>query len=444
MRTLLSLMLITTLSACSDTADDGPTDTDTDSDTDTDTDTDSDTDTDTDTDVPQLDRCAALPAPSGNVVNVSPSDDLERILEGLESGDTAWLAAGTYRLTSESYIRLRTDNVSIRGATGDAEDVVIDGNWEAGFGLSINASDVTVSDLTIQRVYYHPVHVTPSDGRSIEGVRLYRVRIVDGAEQAIKINTGGEGTRFADKGEIACSHIELTDAGRAQVRNNCYTGGVDAHQAWGWHIRDNYIEGFWCDSGLSEHGVHMWRGGRDTRVERNVIVNSARGIGFGLTSDDRGRRYDDSPCGGQIAQSYNEVAQNNSIFADDPRLFSSSAGFDGGISLASACEATVVHNTVFSTQAPFASMEFRWPLTSGVIANNVVSHNIMDRGAGAMIIESNRTDAPGSWFVDAAGGDLHLAAGAPAIDAGNPTYGVAEDMDGDVRDGSPDAGMDER
>jgi len=258
------------------------------------------------------------------VVNVSPSDNLEQVLEGLQSGDTAVLGAGTYRLTSDSYIRLQTDNVAIRGATGDAEDVVIDGNWEAGFGLSINASDVTVSDLTIQRIFYHPVHVTPSAGRTIEGVRLYRVRIIDGAEQAIKINTASGGTLFADKGEIACSHIELTDAGRAEVRNNCYTGGIDAHQARGWHIRDNYIEGFWCDAGLSEHGIHMWRGCRDTMVERNVVVNRARGIGFGLTGDAVGRRYADQPSGGAIAQQYNDGAPNNSVFAADPRPLSSS------------------------------------------------------------------------------------------------------------------------
>ncbi|MFT5584480.1 MAG: hypothetical protein ACI9VR_002065 [Cognaticolwellia sp.] len=384
--------------------------------------------------------CAPLAAPSGQIVEVGPDDDLEAVLEGLPAGATALLAAGTYTLNSESYIRLVEDGVRIQGATGNAEDVVIDGNWEAGFGLSIQASDVVVSDLTLQRFYYHPIHVTPGSGRSIEGVQIYRVRVIDGAEQAIKINTGGDGSLFSDSGSIACSHLELTDAGRAQVRNNCYTGGVDAHQARGWEIRDNRIEGFWCESGLSEHGVHFWRGGRDTQVFRNVLVNNARGIGFGLGSDDVGRRYDDAPCGGEIAQSYGEVAVNNLVFADSDALFASSSGFDVGIALESACQATVVHNTVYSTQAPYSSIEYRWPLSSGVIANNLVSHNVRDRGAGEIQLSANLDEAPADWFVDAAGLDLHLAAGAGAIDAGDASHGVAEDADGVERGISPDVG----
>lgn len=384
--------------------------------------------------------CAPLAEPTGDVVQVGPDEDLEAVLEGLPAGATAVLAAGTYTLDAESYIRLSQDGVRIQGATGRAEDVVIDGQWLAGFGLSIQASNVVVSDLTLQRFYYHPIHVTPGSGRSIEGVQIYRVRVIDGAEQAIKINTGGEGSFFADSGSIACSHLELTDTGRAQVRNNCYTGGVDAHQAQGWEIRDNHIEGFWCESGLSEHGVHFWRGGRDTQVFRNVLVNNARGIGFGLGSDDVGRRYEDAPCGGEIAQSYGEVAVNNLVYADSAALFSSSSGFDAGIALESACEATVVHNTVYSTQAPYSSIEYRWPLSSGVIANNLVSHNVRDRGAGDIQLSANLQEAPAAWFVDALAMDLHLAAGSQAIDSGDAAHSVEQDAEGKSRDGTPDVG----
>ena len=113
--------------------------------------------------------------------------------------------------------------------------------------------------------------------------------------------------------------------------------------------------------------------------------------------------------------------------------------------LESACGATVVHNTVFSTQAPYSSIEWRFPLTSGTVANNLVSHNLRDRGVGGpMTVEGNVEGAPASAFVDAAGGDLHLAAGAAAIDAGAPAHGVDEDMDREVRDATPDVGADER
>jgi len=391
-------------------------------------------------------HCDMLPPPEGNVVEVDPSDNLEQVLESLSPGDTAMLAAGTYMLGPNSYISLQTEGVTVRGATGDAQDVIIDGNWETPFGLSINASEVTITDLTLRRFYNHPIHVTPAAGASISGVELYRIRIIDPAEQAIKINTADGGSLFADQGVIACSHLELTQEGRGYVRNNCYTGGIDAHQAWGWQIRDNHIEGFWCANGLSEHGVHFWRGGRDTVIERNILVNNARGVGLGLGEDSLGRAYPDQPCGGATAQSYAETVVDNFVFADDPALFASGAGFDVGIALESACEATVVHNTVYSTSPPFSSIEYRFPTTSGVVANNLVSHNVRDRGVGGPLIDAgNLQDAPSEWFVDAAAGDLHLSADdIPPVDAADLSYTVDTDIDLEMRDATPDIGADER
>jgi hypothetical protein len=114
------------------------------------------------------------------------------------------------------------------------------------------------------------------------------VHIIDPGQQANKINPAAANA-YPDDGVNACSHIELTDVGRPHIRNNCYTGGIDAHQAEGWVIRDNLIEGFWCENGLSEHGIHLWRGCRDTVVERNVLRENARGIGFGLAESSSGR-----------------------------------------------------------------------------------------------------------------------------------------------------------
>ena len=281
------------------------------------------------------------------------------------------------------------------------------------------------------------------------GTWIHDVRIVDPGQQAIKVNSGS-GT-WADDGVISCSSLELTTAGRAEVRDNCYTGGVDNDDGDGWVVRDNHIDGFWCEAGLSEHGVHFWRASRDTVVERNVITNCARGVGFGLSdtpATEPSITAEECPeAEGAYVGHLGGIVRNNSILADDPSLFASASGFDGGVALAAACDATVVHNTVFSTQAPFASIEWRFDGTSGHIANNLLSHPMRERTADTATVGTNKEDATAADFVDAAGGDLHLAAGSTAVDAGDVLDGgpAPSDIDGEDRiDGAPDLGADER
>jgi hypothetical protein len=238
---------------------------------------------------------------------------------------------------------------------------------------------------------------------------------------------------------IACSRIELTDAGRPYIRNDCYTGGVDAHQARSWVIRDNEIEGFWCDTGLSEHGIHLWRGCRDTLVERNELRDNARGIGFGLATSGEARTYPDNPCpsaGGGYVDHYDGIIRNNFVFANRSELFSSEYSFDCGICLWQACGAQVFHNTVASTQAPFSSIEWRFSNTEADIINNLVSHNLREREGASAFLVSNLDNASLSLFVDGTGGDLHLAATATdAIDQGvSVAPGLCDDdFDGHTR-----------
>ena len=307
---------------------------------------------------------------------------------------------------------------------------------------------MTVAEITIQRPRFHAIHVTANQ-TAANGTRIYGVRLFDPGEQTIKINHHDNGV-YADGGEVACSYLELTAAGRQQVQSytssgsTCYTGGVDAHGARDWVIRDNTIVGFWCDTDLSEHGIHLWTGSRDTVVERNLLVNNARGIGFGLSSG--GRTYGDDPCGGiGDASHYGGHIANNFVVGTDPALFNSPSGMDLGIGLWHACGATVVHNTVASTQAPFSSIEGRFADTTADVVNNLVTHDIKERDGASFSLAGNLEGAA-DQFVDMAGFDLHLAEGAPAIGAGDDT-GVAlapEDIDGDPRATPPDVGADQR
>ena len=395
------------------------------------------------------DACPPLPPATGNVVNVSTVTQLENAVNGATSGTTILVANGTYDLDGV-YLRFDVPDVTLRSASGNRQAVVLDGNYDTTEIIQIVASNVTIADLTLREAYYHPIHVMTIGAGDTLNTTIYNVRIVDPGEQAIKINPAVAGY-YPDDGVIACSHIELTDAGRPHIRNNCYTGGVDAHQAWGWVIRDNVIEGFWCDSGLSEHGIHLWRGCRDTLVERNVLRDNARGIGFGLAESGTARTYPDNPCPGAdggYVDHYGGIIRNNFVFAGRSELFASAADFDCGICLWQACGAQVLHNTVASTQDPAASsIEWRFDHTDVDIVNNLATYRLWDRG-GTARLSGNLEYQPLSLFVDGAGGDLHLASTATnAIDqAVSVAAGLCDDdIDGDTRPIGParDIGADE-
>jgi len=389
--------------------------------------------------------CAPLPAPTGNVIELSPaqSASLPSVVLAAQPGDTIQLTDGTY-VVPQTLVFLQP-GVTIRSKSGNRNAVILDGQYAIGELLLVMESDITVADLTVMRAFYHPVHVSP-DRRTTSGTLVHNVRIVDGAQQFIKINANNG--FYADNGVVRCSSLEMTDAGRAEVRDNCYTGGIDGHQAQGWQVYLNDFSGFWCSAGLSEHAIHFWMSSRDTMIDRNVIINSARGVGLGLAETwPVFRSYPDQPCNGKPALGhYGGSITNTVIVANDPRLFASGSGFDAGITLEQACATNVLHNTVFSTAPPFSSIEWRWPNTLATIANNIVSHNLRQRDGGVATLASNLTNAPASLFVDAlTSGDLHLRPTATAaIDQGAAlTTPIAWDIDGAPRDSRPDIGADE-
>jgi hypothetical protein len=373
--------------------------------------------------------CPPLPAPTGTVIEVQPAQvgDLPAIVAGAAAGTTILLDDGTYDLNG-SFLHVTTPGLTLRSASGDREAVVLDGSYVSGELISIQASNTTVADLTLTRAYFHPIHVS-GPGVPISGVLIHNVHIIDPGEQAVKVNPVGEGT--VDDSTLRCSHIELTDAGRTHIRNNCYTGGLDAHRATGWRVWRNRVEGFWCEEGLSEHGIHLWRASADTVVEENVILDCARGIGFGLGSGADGH------SGG--------VIRNNFVAAADGDLFASEYGFDAGIALWGAEGAAVYHNTVASTQSPFSSIEWRFISTSVALANNLTTGPIRDRG-GSAVLTTNLESVSTDLFSDVVSGDLHLVgAESSPVDAGTALAAgaCAGDLDGQGRDASPDVGADE-
>jgi len=324
-------------------------------------------------------------------------------------------AAGSpYNLNGE-YFRLVADNITVSGSTSNRSDVLLDGGYVTTEIFQVIGSNVTIKNLTVARARYHPIHVFP-ESKDTLGTVIDNVHVRDPGEQAIKINQNSAKTYSANGGAIRNSKIELTSSGRAKVESysNCYTGGVDAHHAAGWSISNNIITGFWCSNGLSEHGVHFWSFSSDTVVEKNLIINCDRGIGFGLGSSGH--------TGG--------IIRNNMIYHDTGHAYS-----DVGISLESASHAQVYNNTVFHDHSYPNAIEYRFPATSGgIMQNNLTNKMISSRDGGSANLSHNVTNVKSSSFVDATGADLHLTRRLPGIvDSGLMIVGLSEDFDSEAR-----------
>ncbi|MBI4821870.1 MAG: right-handed parallel beta-helix repeat-containing protein [Deltaproteobacteria bacterium] len=395
--------------------------------------------------------CSPLPAPSEPIVRVTPqeADSLPQLAAAAAPGTTILLEDGVYRMSARDEgsrrIQLAARGLTLRSANGDAERVIIDGEYLTREMITVGADDITIAHLTIQHAIDHPIHVSPSSsGDDVTGTLIYGARILDGGEQFVKINSNGTRDAWADFGRIECSFFQLTPAGRPRVERasgGCYTGGIDAHGARGWVVRSNTFRDLYCaGEGLAEHAIHFWTGSRDTVVENNTIMNCARGIGFGLVESGEARSYSDDPYPdvGYVGH-YDGLIRNNVIHSDIEF-------FDTGIELDQARGARVYHNTVVGAGGSFfSSIDYRFPNTRVVLRNNLTRRITMRNGAAGEV-DHNRETTSLEDFADPARGDFHLVPGSAAIDQGVAVGDSGLDVDGEPHSAgaAPDLGADER
>ena len=134
-----------------------------------------------------------LPPPTGAVVNVSTELQLQAAVRSLASNTTIVIAPGTYVLTSTLYVR-GVNNVGIRGATGNADDVVLVGPGMAEpsygsvpFGVWSNGTNTTIAHLTIRDTWDNEIIFNPG----AQSPRVYNVHLIDAGQRFIKVNPTG-------------------------------------------------------------------------------------------------------------------------------------------------------------------------------------------------------------------------------------------------------------
>lgn len=350
------------------------------------------------------------------VINVSTAAQLGQAVAtaNANGGNAAIIIAdGTYTLADTLYVN--APNVTLQGASGNRANVIIQGDAMSASASVKNLiraaeSNFTIADVTLQRSGWHLIQIVGENNADFPVIRNVVFR--NAWEQMLKVTYNDANVAVgSDNGLVENSVFEFT----AGMAGQYYTGGVDAHNARNWVVRGNTFRNIASpNTAIAEHAIHFWSGSVDTLVEKNLIVNCDRGIGFGLV---QGRGH----VRGIIRNNMIYHAAGNGNFADVAIEAAESPGTQ------------IYNNTIFMQNTYPNAIEYRFPLTTGVfIANNLTNRSIQARDGATGTVANNLTNAISSWFAGPASGNLHLTSLAP-VDTGQAVQGLSDDFDSNAR-----------
>ena len=245
----------------------------------------------------------------------------------------------------------------------------------------------------------------PLDNVKLLGVHVHNVDSSSRLDHGIYLSAGG------DNFEIGWSSIH--DVKRVSAT------GCDGHAGWGIQIYRGTASNYANANNASIHDSMVYetphRGGinladyaKSSTIYNNVIYragydNTEEGYGLRITADDS------SGIGTQ--QVY-----NNTFYS-----CGGSSGDSAALGLIAATAVTLRNNIVVSSKYAY----------NGI--GNLTSSNNLWSGGGSAPSWDSASKSADPLFVNAAGGDFHLQAGSPAIDAGYSIAGLSYDIQGTPR-----------
>ena len=356
--------------------------------------------------------------------NVSSFSQLVGALGSANPGDVVLIQPGQYHVTSNLYIT--RGGFTIRGATGNFDDVVLYGNgmnvksgpsegiWTAAHGL-------TIENLTVKDFYSHGVHICDASDGLADNITLNNIKIQNCGERYIK----GSGTGTSRNVLIQNVHFLQTEAylprpGHSVDPNN-YIGGIDAMHTEGWIIRDNRFDGIRGATGGGRGAIFLWNGASNALIERNQIIGCAEGIDLGNGSNPGGIYHAD-----------NAIVRNNFIVQYGSNNRPVQLGYTRDIQF--------YNNTIYTpdnyNRAIHVYDSSAIPTANLLLTNNLIRGTILDSSTGRATLTNNIIGSvpQADWFADPDAGDLHLTAlAAEAIDHGLFLANVPDDFDGQSR-----------
>jgi len=376
----------------------------------------------------------ALACPAGATVwNVSTVGELDYAFQNLQAGDEVIIAAGTYNL-SAYYLYINVSDVIVRGATGNADDVILQGpgmnvNQASTEALNVNADDATIMDLTIKEFYHHGIHIRGEN--DVDRTLVHNVKTINCGERHIKGSSDTSSTtKICDDTVLEFVVMEQTKTLTSHTDNN-YIGGIDCMGMKNFTIRDCVGINIQGATGGGRGMMMIYMGIDGVTVERCKAYGCDRGICLGNPSG-TGHAYMAPWCvvGG--------IVRNNFV----------TRGINIALEICDTKDLNVYYNSIYSEDASYFRTVHIWgPNTTNLhLAYNIIRGQIYENSTGDWTYTGNITGSTpqADWFTDWTVADLHLTENATAaIDAASPLPEVTEDYDQQPRGTAPDVGGDE-
>jgi len=310
---------------------------------------------------------------------ISNSKELYGVIKEIDdkksSSNILILEDGVYDVPST--LNITRPNTFIISFSGDPLEVVLQGSgmFESSDIVNIftvKAPGFLLDGVTLKEVSNHLIQIKGEEGANFPIIRNSILQ--DAYQQLIKVTTGRQ-NRPSESGVIENCLFEYT----AGIGPNFYIGGIDAHGVTNWLIRKNIFKYIASPAQqVSEYAIHLWGNAQNNIVDSNIIIDSDRGVGFGMG------RYK-----GDKFSNFAGVVSNNVIFhSDNTHPFA-----DTGICLENSPKTIVEGNYIYLKHDYNSAIEYRFISTQQVkVQNNHVNKSISSRGGGQAELVNNNTE----------------------------------------------------
>jgi len=378
-------------------------------------------------------QAPALPPATDDVVEVSTVEGLVRAVEQARPGQTILVAEGHYLMPR--YIEIRADRVTLRGASGRRERVILDG-VQSMHGELVGVrgcSDVTIADLTIQNIRFNGFKINSDSNVQRLTIRNCVIHnIWQRGVKGVKVPEDGR-EDMRPKGCRVQYCLFYNDRPKqladdpGDIAQGNYVAGIDVMYAKDWIISDNVFVGIQGRTGEGRGAIFLWFDSQDCLIERNIIIDCDVGLQLGNAHRADNVELHCVRC----------VARNNFI----------TRAPEAGIVTVYTKDCRVLHNTIHDPQSSRGRLlRMVFDNDGLIVANNLLSGRAMSNESASDIqFLGNLLRDVSSVFVDPVGGNLHLAkAASEIVDRGEAIAGAPDtDIDGQKRGARPDIGADE-